>query len=146
MNRGYFAIGIEYPKYKENYGSLYRTALIFGASFVFVIGGRYKPQKQDTMKSYKHIPSFSFDCIEDLIKINTHARIVGIELVDNAGQLIKYWHRDQSIYILGSESIGLSSNTINKCDDIIKLPGDVSLNVSVAGSIVLYDRYIKRYK
>ena len=43
-----------------------------------------------------------------------------------------------------ARKIGLPEEVIAACDDIIQLPGDYSLNVSVAGSIVIYDRLLKR--
>jgi tRNA G18 (ribose-2'-O)-methylase SpoU len=38
----------------------------------------------------------------------------------------------------------LPSQVIRDCNRIVKLPGVVSLNVATAGSILLYDRIIKR--
>jgi len=32
---------------------------------------------------------------------------------------------------------------LNDCDRIIQLPGEHCLNVSVAGSIIMYDRHVK---
>ena len=39
-NKGYFGIGIINPKSKTNVGSLWRSANILGASFIFTIGKR----------------------------------------------------------------------------------------------------------
>lgn len=64
----------------------------------------------------------------------------GIELIDSAINIKEYIHPGNCIYLLGAEDNGLSPAALKGCDDIIKLPGSQSLNVSVAGSIVLYDR------
>ena len=41
---GYFGIGVMGLKYDDNYGTLLRTAQVFGADFIFIIGRRYKKQ------------------------------------------------------------------------------------------------------
>ena len=53
--RGYFGIGIQNAKTDENIGTLWRSAFIMGASFIFTIGKRYKKQATDTPKSWKNI-------------------------------------------------------------------------------------------
>ena len=45
--RGYFGIGILNNKTKFNIGTLYRSAFIFGASFIYTIGRRYTGQHSD---------------------------------------------------------------------------------------------------
>jgi tRNA G18 (ribose-2'-O)-methylase SpoU len=52
-------------------------------------------------------------------------------------------HPERCIYLLGAEDSGLTKEAINKCHEIIILPGTFCLNVSVAGSIVLFDRIQK---
>jgi tRNA G18 (ribose-2'-O)-methylase SpoU len=45
---------------------------------------------------------------------------------------------------LGAEDSGLSKKAIEKCHFLVKFKSPKSLNVSVAGSIVLYDRGINK--
>lgn len=49
----------------------------------------------------------------------------------------------QACYLLGAEDNGLTKEAISKCQELVYLPGERSLNVAVAGSIVLYDRISK---
>lgn len=56
--RGFFGIGIEYPVTAKNVGTLWRSAHIMGADFMFVIGRRYTKVATDTLKSWRHIPLF----------------------------------------------------------------------------------------
>ena len=49
MKRGFFGVGIENTKTHQNIGTLWRSASIMGASFMFTIGKRYKKQASDTM-------------------------------------------------------------------------------------------------
>ena len=55
-SKGYYGIGVMNMKTSENYGTLYRTAQILNADFIFIIGARFKMQASDTMNSSKHIP------------------------------------------------------------------------------------------
>ena len=41
-DKGYFGIGCLNMKTAENYGTLFRTAQILGADFIFMIGSRFK--------------------------------------------------------------------------------------------------------
>ena len=53
-------------------------------------------------------------------------------------------HPRRCVYLLGAEDSGLSKQAIAKCHFLIKFKSQKSLNVSVAGSIVLYDRGINK--
>lgn len=144
MKRGYYGIGIYNPKIEENIGTLWRSAFILGASFIFTIGKRYRIQPSDTPKSWKNIPLYHFQDFEEFIRIKPYdSKIIGIELHKNSIPLETYIHPERAVYLLGSEDKGLSEEIIEKCDQLIILPGNICLNVSVAGSIVLYDRTLK---
>jgi len=141
---GYFGIGVLNMKNSINFGTLFRTAQIFEADFIFVIGMRFKQQASDTMKSWRHIPTFSYKDFKDFNEHRPYdCRLIGIELIQTATPLKDYKHPKQACYLLGAEDNGLTSEAIKTCQDIIYLPGERSLNVSVAGSIVLYDRLSK---
>lgn len=143
--RGYFGIGIEHTKTEANVGTLWRSANLMGSSFIFTIGKRYKKQCTDTMSSEKHIPLYHFLTIDEL-NIPYGCRIVGVELDQKAKPIKSYIHPDRAIYILGAEDCGLSKNILSRVHDIIVLPGEYSMNVAVAGSIVMYDRITKGSK
>lgn len=52
-------------------------------------------------------------------------------------------------FVLGGEGSGISQTLLNHCDEIVRIPmlGHLdSLNVSVASSIVLYERVRQRYE
>lgn len=143
--RGYFGIGIFQNKTVENLGTLWRTADLFDASFVFTIGRRYKQQATDTFKTTKHIPCYhynDFDHFNGCRPID--CQLVGIELMDIATPIKPFRHPERAIYLLGAEDNGLSTECIVKCQHIIQLPGIRSMNVAVAGSIVMFDRNQKQ--
>jgi tRNA G18 (ribose-2'-O)-methylase SpoU len=142
--RGYFGIGIENIKTEMNIGTLWRSAKILDASFVFTIGKRYKKQSSDTIKAIKHMPLYNFDCFDSFYNnLPYNCKLVGVELLNTAIEIKNYAHPERAIYLLGAEDHGLTNKAIDKCHDIIQLPGLTSLNVAVAGSIVMYDRFIK---
>jgi tRNA G18 (ribose-2'-O)-methylase SpoU len=124
---------------------LFRTAQILNADFLFIIGNRFKKHSADTMKAYRHLPVYSYDNFDDFNEHRPYnCKLIGIELMENAIMLNDYKHPKQACYLLGSEDNGLTKKAIVNCQDIIKLPGERSMNVSVAGSIVIYDRIIKQ--
>lgn len=142
--RGYFGIGIQNAKTELNIGTLWRSAFIMGASFIFTIGHRYKRQASDTPESWKHIPLYNYDTFDDFYKsIPYDCQLIGIELSDRSIPIAEFKHPERCIYLLGAEDNGLTNEAINKCHKIVVLPGTYCMNVSVAGSIVLFDRIQK---
>ncbi len=143
-HRGFFGIGIEHTKSELNMGTLWRSASIMGASFIFTIGKRYKRQGSDTMKSWKHIPLYNYKTFDEFYKLIPHdCLLTGIEITDKSIPITEFKHPERTIYLLGAEDHGLTNNAISKCHRIIQLPGQYCMNVAVAGSIVMYDRIIK---
>ncbi len=61
-------------------------------------------------------------------------------MLPTASALADIQHPERAAYLLGAEDVGLSQEAQNACAFLTCLPGERSLNVSVAGSIVMYDR------
>ena len=146
-NRGFFGIAILNPKREPNVGVLWRSASIFGASFIATVGKvRYKHNGSDTMKSWKHLPLFHFESIDDLrLHLPKDCSLVGVEMTAKSSNLQSYVHPERALYLLGAEDWGIPFEVIQKLDYVIKISTqiDISLNVGVAGSIVCYDRCLK---
>jgi tRNA G18 (ribose-2'-O)-methylase SpoU len=139
--RGFFAIGIQNTKTEMNVGTLWRSANLMGASYIFTIGRRYKRQASDTMQTWRHIPLINYETFDEFYKALPYdCQLVGIELDDKSIPLKEFTHPERAIYLLGAEDNGLTKEAIDKCHHIVQLPGDHSMNVAVAGSIVMYDR------
>lgn len=140
----FFGVGIYHPLHEENIGTLWRSAYIMGAAFIFTVGQKYKPQSGDVVQAWTKIPLYHYSDFADLKAHLPHAtRLVGIELSDDAVPLAGYSHPERCVYLLGSERDGLPPAVLQACHEKVALPGHFSLNVSVAGSIVLYDRISK---
>jgi tRNA G18 (ribose-2'-O)-methylase SpoU len=122
-------------------GTLWRTAFILGAAHVFTVGARYSLQSSDTVKSHRHIPLIHYPNFNDFYEhLPYDAQLVGVELADGAQELEGFAHPQRAIYLLGAEDHGLPQETQDRCHHLIRLRGEYSLNVAVAGSIVLYHR------
>jgi tRNA(Leu) C34 or U34 (ribose-2'-O)-methylase TrmL len=148
-NRGFFGIGVYEPKFDENIGTLWRHAYLYNASFVFTIGARYKKQPTETSKSTRHIPLYYYETFKhfrDSIPIN--AELLAIELADNSQCLSTFEHPDNAVYLLGSEGFGIPVEILPECESVIQIyaPKPQSMNVSTAGTIIMYDRAIKQRK
>lgn len=139
--RGYFAIGAERMSKQLNLGNMVRSAHAFGASFVFTLGARYKALEamSDTSKAPLHVPLYHWDKPSDMV-LPRGCRLVGIELADGAVDLPSFRHPLQAAYILGPERGELSAEILERCDHVVKIPTAFSINVAMAGAIVMYDR------
>lgn len=141
----FFGIGILNGKTPENLGVLWRSAQNLDASFIFTIGNRYAKQACDTHNAVKSMPYFHYDTFEAFYNnLPKGARLVGVELKDEAQDLETFHHPRRCVYLLGAEDHGLSNEAIDKSHFLVKFKSKLSLNVSVAGSIVMYDRGIDK--
>lgn len=143
--RGYFGIGIFHGKTEENIGTLWRSASILGADFIFTIGKRYRKQSSDTMRTPRHIPLFNYSDYDDFFKhLPYDCPVIAVELAENSVSLENFTHPERCIYLLGTEDHGIPPEILNRCRDTVQLLGNYCMNVATAGSIVMYDRALKR--
>ncbi|KGL62398.1 RNA methyltransferase [Polaribacter sp. Hel1_85] len=144
LEQGFFGIGIQNGKTPENLGVLWRSAQNMGASFIFTIGNRYAKQACDTHKAIGAMPYFHYETFEDFFNnLPKGAMLVGVELDEKAVQLETFTHPKRCVYLLGAEDHGMSKIAIEKSHHLVKFKSELSLNVSVAGSIIMYDRQAK---
>ncbi len=143
-SNNFFGIGILNNVDELNIGTLWRSAFIMGASFIFTIDKKYKPESSDVTRAWTKIPLYHYKTIEDLKShLPYSTKLIAIELSDESIPLAEFEHPDRAIYLLGNEQSGLSKKVLSECHSIVSLPGNFSLNVAVAGSILLYDRLCK---
>jgi len=147
MSRGYFGIGIENGKTPSNIGTLWRSAYIWGAAFIFTINARYPKQCSDTIQAPRHIPLHHYENFADFYRhIPFDCQLVGVELVESGVSLPEFKHPERAIYLLGSEDHGLTRAALDHCHKVVQIPtvNPFCLNVAVAGSVVMYDRMLNR--
>jgi tRNA(Leu) C34 or U34 (ribose-2'-O)-methylase TrmL len=144
QDRGYWGIGIVNGKFSVNAGQLLRSGLCFGANFLFTVGCRFSKQPTDTTNAEKHIPLFEFSDIEDMLKHRPNGCVpICIEIKPWAIGLQNFSHPERAMYILGQED-GDLPDELCILFSTIKIPTAYCLNVAIAGSIVMYDRIMKR--
>lgn len=141
MMKGYFEIGIYQPKYEENIGTLMRSAYQLGAAGVFTVGKRYRKQVGDVFNIAKHVPLRHYADMPELLAARPEgANLIGIE---KGGQPVSgFTHSKRAIYLLGAEDYGLPPEVAEQCDTLLTLDAirEPMYNVSIAGSIIMYDR------
>jgi tRNA G18 (ribose-2'-O)-methylase SpoU len=141
--RGYFAAGVDGISKPMNLGNLLRIAHAFGASFFFTIDGRVKlaDAMSDTSRADGHVPLYQYPSAAEL-RLPQDCRLVGVEITDDAVELPRFKHPLRAAYVFGAERLSLSEATLRRCEFVVKIPTKFSINVGMAGAIVMYDRLI----
>tara|TARA_B110000483_G_C18102568_1_gene506440 strand:- start:182 stop:664 length:483 start_codon:yes stop_codon:yes gene_type:complete len=140
----FFGIGIYNVSNEVNIGTLWRSAFVLGASFIYTIGRKYEQQGSDVYQTWTQIPLYHYNSVEDLkSNLPYSTRLIAIEISPQAQDLCSFEHPDRAVYLLGSEMYGLPESVLGLCHQQVVLPGNLSLNVAATGSIVLYDRISK---
>ena len=142
--KGYFGIGVEGVSKAMNVGALFRTAHAFGASFVFTVNAQYRRGEgslSDTSDTPGAVPTYHFTSIKEL-RLPQACRLVGIEITPDAIELPSFRHPRQAAYLLGAEREGLTVDAQALCDFVVRIPMRFSVNLGIAGAIVMYDRLV----
>ena len=139
--RGYFGIGVEGVSKPFNVGNLMRSGHAFGAQFIFTVSAEYSGVASDTAKTHKQVPFYQFGSVADLV-LPEKCSLVGIEIMDEATDLPSFFHPINAAYVLGPERGSLSADMVGRCDFVVRIPTKFSVNLGVAGAIVLYDRML----
>ena len=141
--RGYFAVGVDGISKPMNLGNLLRIAHAFDASFFFTINGRVKlgDAQSDTSRADGHLPVYQYAAADEL-RLPQDCRLVGVEITEDAVELPRFRHPLRAAYVFGAERMSLSPEVLSRCEFVVKIPMRFSINVGMAGAIVLYDRLI----
>ena len=141
--RGYFGVGVDGISKPMNLGNLVRIAHAFDASFFFSIAPRLKlaDANSDTSRAQNTLPFYHHEKAEDL-RLPLDCRLVGVEITDDAVELPRFRHPTRAAYVFGAERFSLSPEVLKACDFVVKIPTRFSINVGMAGAIVLYDRLL----
>ena len=142
--RGYFGIGVEGISKPMNFGAVMRTAHAFGASFAFSVGAALPAREiglSDTSDAAGTVPFYAFERACDLL-LPAGCSLVGVELADDAVDLPSFRHPRRTAYVLGPERGALTPGMLERCDHVVRIPLRFSINVGLAGALVMYDRLI----
>lgn len=142
--RGYFAVGVDGISKAMNLGNLMRITHAFGGSFFFSVNAKTKYKDtadSDTSHSYRALPTYNYASAEDC-RLPVGCALVGVEITEDAQELPRFRHPQRAAYLLGAERNSISPEMLARCDLVVKIPMRFSINVGMAGAIVLYDRMI----
>ena len=141
--RGYFGIGADGISKAMNLGNLMRIAHAFGASFIFTVGTpvRLSDAQSDTSRAPGHVPLYRFKSAAEL-RLPQGCVLVGVEIADDAIDLPSFKHPPRAAYVFGAERMSLSPGVMARCAHVVRIPTRFSINVGMAGAIVMYDRLI----
>ena len=128
---------------EHNVGSLVRTAHATGVENVFLAGTRqWNIEAAKTSQFYTSIEMLDgVDAFRQRLREENYA-LVAVELAPNATNLFEAEYPERPCFLLGAELEGVPEILLKEAALVVQIPqwGLVpSLNLAVAGSIVLYD-------
>ena len=80
---GYAAIGVYRGKTEHNIGTLWRSAYILGAAYIFTVEKKYKKQVSDVLNTWSRIPLFHYPTFEDLLDSGLDKKLSKIQGIRN---------------------------------------------------------------
>src|ERR1700753_1972763 len=140
--RVYFAAGVDGISKPMNLGNLIRIAHAFGASFFFTVEAQAKMadiRNADTSASAGHVPYYPYATAADM-RLPQGCQLIGVEITEDAIELPRFKHPTRAAYVFGAERFSLSQSTLSRCEFVVKIPMKFSINVGIAGGIVMYYR------
>ena len=143
--RGFACIALDRPADGVNVGHALRAALGFGARMV-ILGGadpkiNVRKLSTDPGRAYRHVPVLEVDYIFDAMP--NDCTPVAVEITADAVDLVNFVHPERACYIFGPENGSISSEILEKCQSVVKIPTTMSLNLGMTVNIVMYDRLAK---
>ncbi|KAH9296898.1 hypothetical protein KI387_028580, partial [Taxus chinensis] len=128
---------------RHNIGTLARSATAFGVS-EFIVVGRKDFNAFGSHGSTLHINFRHFHTLQEAQQYlkGKDCDICGVEIADGALAVHEHPFRKSTAFLLGNEGTGLSTKEMEICDFFVYISqygcGTASLNVTIAGSIVLH--------
>ena len=134
-----------WPKYGVNLGTLLRTCDAVGACMA-VPKLPWVPEALDRGNTLRRPACVHWTGRDPVAWLSRHreqgSRIVGVELADEAIRLADLnAARERTVVVLGHEHDGIPGDAMDLIDVAVEIPmigTGASLNVAVAGSLVLY--------
>ncbi len=134
-------IAIENLERDYNMGTIVRSANAFGVRRVHIIGRR-QWNKRGAMMTDKYLHVVYHGNVDEFVSATLGKSLIAIDNVEGSVPLQSIKLPKQAIMLFGSESNGLSTELLDRCDSIIaieQLGSTRSLNVGVAAGIAMYE-------
>jgi tRNA G18 (ribose-2'-O)-methylase SpoU len=126
-----------------NLGAIMRSANAFGIHKFFYYGKkRWDPRGSIGCKNYMDVNFFS--TLDEVKSLKEHYHFVGLEnnIERKSHNMMKYNWKPNTLFVIGEESIGLTNDMMDVCDELVEivLKGSIrSLNAGCAASLAFYD-------
>eukprot|EP00761_Pharyngomonas_kirbyi_P005600 gb/GECH01005605.1/.p1 GENE.gb/GECH01005605.1/~~gb/GECH01005605.1/.p1 ORF type:complete len:252 (+),score=68.42 gb/GECH01005605.1/:1-756(+) len=137
---------------RKNIGRLVRSCVAFNVKQILLVGGGSQKKTKFHNKfalfgnkgSSDHMNFKYFGNVSEAVHWlkERNIAIVGVEIGESAQPIQNHPFTGSTCFILGNEGTGMTSKEIEICDYFVYIPqygkGTASLNVTVAGSIILH--------
>ncbi len=136
-----------------NVGAFFRTADALGFDHVYLAGYTAQPPHKAISKTAlgadAFVPWTGFATVPEAIESlkKEGFTLIGLELTNNAIALQNAHFPEKSCLVLGNEVEGIIPDFLEKMDIVVQIPMQgkkESLNVSIAGSIAMWEMAKKR--
>lgn len=145
-----FAVAVVDVSKEHNVGSLVRTAHATAASELLLVGEReWNVEAARTAELYTRVLHLADESALLDHLLEQHFNLVAIELAAGAVNLFEAEYPERPCFLLGAELGGVPQTLLDAAATVVQIPqwGLVpSLNVAVAGSIVIYDYLAKLHR
>lgn len=146
-------IAVETLQDPGNLGTLIRTSAAVGSDGLWVSKDSVDPYHPKVLRSsagqWFRLPPCVVDSFSELIHHGRENKMQIVATGMTTGDL--YWEQDfckPTLFLLGNEGSGLSSYLQNQADVLVRIPMQSSvdsLNVGVAGALLLYEAKRQRF-
>ena len=147
MRQGFAAVALHRPSRPENIGGVLRAADAYGAALVVLGGGTLPPDPlghpTDTTQAWRRIPVVLADDV--LTVLPDQCVPVAVERVAEATPLPEFHHPERAMYLFGPENGSLDEAILERCAEVVSIPGRECSNLAAAVNVTLYDRTAKRW-
>ncbi|MEG1555622.1 MAG: RNA methyltransferase [Bacteroidales bacterium] len=138
----------------NNVGSIFRTSDAFAIEKIYLCGiTACPPHKEITKTALGATETVKWEYVEDVVTLSKQLQLEGysvymIEQTDHAVMLEQFQLPDakKTAIVLGNEVFGVDDRLLDICDGAIEIPQygvKHSLNVSIAGGIVIWEIFRK---
>lgn len=131
-----------------NVGAVFRTADGVGAAGIYLTGFTGCPPRKEIHRvalgaeetvdwAYVRNPVSAIECLQE-----QGVQVIALEQTDGSVDFREFSYRFPVAVVLGHEVEGVRPETVAACDGAVHIPmcgHKTSLNVSVAGGVILYD-------
>ncbi len=134
-----FSVALENLRSAFNVGSILRTCENFGAESVHLIGYTPEPASKAVRKTAlgaeEYVQTAMHRSIDHLLESTKHP-VVAFETVEGAENFYNVALPANPVFLFGNERFGLSTETLQKCDKIVRIPMQGRKNsMNVANSV-----------